>query len=255
MNGSAFAHCIHLLSAAENEFSIKALLKDAIFVENDEDAEDAFDAWERQEKKPEEESSLRKDPRGRKPLSHEKHLGPDLLTVVQQFVHGRGQMSQEGTRKKVSVHAFGATVPMLAKAVSQHFGRKVSETAIRRPFPPKRCDSKESPQKGFIDIRICRNVRGEKAPHERASWAAALVKMTRQFLTMSSSRGVLCREFSVDQLKKYPFWICATSGASPCGYMEVRGDGMPGFSVLDHDTPVGPNILLTVFGVEGLEVF
>ena len=37
MNGSAFAHCIHLLSAAENELSIKALLKDAIFVENDEE--------------------------------------------------------------------------------------------------------------------------------------------------------------------------------------------------------------------------
>ena len=58
----------------------------------------------------------------------------------------------------------------------------------------------------------------------------------------------------MDQLKKYPFWICATSGASPCGYMEVRGDGMPGFSVLDHDTPVGPKMLLTVSGVEELEV-
>ena len=58
----------------------------------------------------------------------------------------------------------------------------------------------------------------------------------------------------MDQLRKYPFWICATSGASPRGYMEVREDGLPGFSVLDHDTPVGSRMLLIVSGVEELLV-
>ena len=90
--------------------------------------------------------------------------------------------------------------------------------------------------------------------HERASWAAALVKSWRQILTVLCSNGVVCREFSLDAMRKYPFWICATSGASPQGYVQVREDGLPEFSVADHDTPCGPYMLLSCNGVQEMAV-
>ena len=163
-------------------------------------------------------------------------------------------MSQEGSRLKVSGDAFGAPLHALAGAVSAHFGRSVSETGVRNLMPPIRKNKVDNTQRGEVQCRVCKTTRGEKAPHERAAWASALSKACRQLLTLLSSRGVSCREFSADQLKKYPMWICATSGASPEGYMEVRADGLAGFSVLDHDTPVGPKMLLSVSGVQERQV-
>ena len=159
-------------------------------------------------------------------------------------------MSQEATRRKVSGDVFGAPLAKIAAAVEEHFGRKVSETGIHNLMPPPRTNSVHTTQRGEINCRIVRTVRGGKIPHERAAWASQLIKGLRQLMTLLSSRGVLCTEFSSDQSKKYPFWICATSGASPAGYMEVRADGLPGFCVLDHDTPVGPKMLLTISGVQ-----
>ena len=182
-------------------------------------------------------------------MSDERCLGPDLKTFVENYVHSRGQMSQEATRREVVHDAFMAPLSKIAKAVEKHFGRSVSQTAIHNLMPPLKRNAVNTTQRGEVNCRVCRTVRGEKVPHERAAWASALIKSLRQLLTLQSSRGVLCREFSVDQLRKYPFWISATSGASPRGYMEVREDGLPGFTVLDHDPPVGPKMLLSVSGV------
>lgn len=121
-------------------------------------------------------------------------------------------------------------------------------------MPPLRSNSVSTSQRGEVNVRICRTVRGERVPHEWGEWSAANVKSMRQLLTLSASRGKICREFSVDAMRKYPFWICATSGASPQGYMEVRADCLPGFSVDDHDTPVGPRMLLSTSGVLEMRV-
>ena len=129
LNGAAFAHFIHLLSAAESMFNPKKVLRDAILVENDPDAVESFQAWKKhnelQEQSGQEANSSGPGP-GRPRLSDDRCLGKDLRTVVQNFVHARGQVSQEPHRRKVSGNVFGAPLPLLAKTVSKHFGRKVS---------------------------------------------------------------------------------------------------------------------------------
>jgi hypothetical protein len=258
LNGAAFAHFVHLLSAAEQRFNPKHMLKDAILVDDDPAAVESFEAWRQHHgiapiTSPNDTESKSSGP-GKPRLTDDRRLGPDLKTFVLQYVHSRGQMSQEGTRRKLTSDVFCAPLQKIAEAVGVRFGCKVSQTGIRNLMPPLRSNAVNTTQRGDVNCRICRTVRGEKVPHERAAWASALSKMLRQLATWLSSRGVVCKEFSMDQLRKYPFWICATSGASPRGYMEVREDGLPGFSVLDHDTPVGPRMNLIVSGVEELQV-
>ena len=142
----------------------------------------------------------------------------------------------------------------IAKAASKHFGQPISKSATFNLMQPPRQNSVNTIQRGEVNCKVCRTVCGEKFPHERASCAAALVKSLRQLCTMLAHRRAVVREFSVDHLRKYPFWISATSGASPMGHICVSSDGLPEFSVLDHDTPVGPRMLLTTGGVEEMTV-
>ena len=47
LNGAAFAHFMHLVSASESMFNPKKVVRDAILVENDPDAVESFEAWKK----------------------------------------------------------------------------------------------------------------------------------------------------------------------------------------------------------------
>jgi len=255
LSGSAFAHFLHLLEAAGCGYDGRKTLKDALVVVNDADAVSAYEAW--QHKRGGDHSldaagsSPAANPAGRPKLTDERAYGPDLATFVQNYTHSRGQVSQEGHRRKVSGDCFGASLADIAAAVERKFGKRPSKTGVRNLTPKKkRHDATNTTLRGEVDICTCRVVKCEKIPHEHAAYSAANVKYMRQLLTLFASRGIACREFSVDQLRKYPFWIAATSGASPHGWMAPREDGLPALTVLDHDVAIGPHMLLTTSGVQ-----
>jgi hypothetical protein len=60
-------------------------------------------------------------------------------------------------------------------------------------------------------------------------------------------------QLGVDQMRKTPLWISATSGASPKGYALQREDGKPAFSVHDHDFPIEQRMLMSCSGVHLLQ--
>ena len=86
LNGPAFAHFVHLLSAAEQRFNPKHMLKDAILVDNDPAAVESFEAWQQHHgiapiASPADTGSKSTGP-GNPRLTDDRRLGPDLKEFV-----------------------------------------------------------------------------------------------------------------------------------------------------------------------------
>ena len=143
--------------AAQNKFNPKKLVTvpDIVTLAQSNDSEECFTTGASQNgvspqsaaaissMSEDSDSKNSKGKRGRPCLTDPRSLGlgPDLRTFVINFVHSRGQDSEEAHRKKLCSDAFGAPLDKIAKAAGEKFGCKISRTAVWNMMMPPHCTS------------------------------------------------------------------------------------------------------------------